>query len=509
MSNFQQFNESEMQAAAYRLTQVANGLQKSYAAGTPGAANSERTGTPALAVQDLSAEIQSLTAQEDDFLLTKGIKILPAKQSLYEYTVKTSAGLNSDLWIGENGIPQETAANHRRTAEPIKIMGVRKSITHLAQQINDLGGYMVDLENDMEKDALLAIGYATERAGYNGGDSFIDASGQIDPLIAANPNGPTRTFRGIQAQIREGNFDSRGISQDFRGFANNRPTIDNAKGSILSRTNINKICTAVNGNRGKITEVHATPEQLRLFQQSFFSMDRGDVSQSYQVRGAGITTEQGSEFKVGTTSGEVVVKSTFMKYDTLFAVPQNGSAGSAPAAPGVLTASQSSGTTTFVAGSQIRYIAQAINAAGQSAPSAELAVSIAADGNNVILSIPYVAGAESFKVFRLEAGETAAITADGLSSHRFIGNVVASRIPSQSTTFVDAQAILPGFTSAVFLPREDRRAKLACIGPRVAKIDFGVRALAYEKGYVSYCAIILELPRQHGLLQNVQEEFVF
>jgi hypothetical protein len=509
MSNFQQFNESEMQSAAQRLQAVANGLAKSFSAGTPGAANAERSGLAAMAIEDLSQDMESLTLEDEDFILTKDIKIVPAKQTLYEYVVKNGAGVDVDVWGMENFLPQESAANYRRVYEPIKVMGIRKSISHLAQTVNDAGGYMMDLEQENEKNALLTLGNATERAGYNGGDLFIDASGSIDATIASNPNGPTRQFRGIQAQIREGNYDVRGISQDFRGYANNRATIDDAKGGALSRTMLDKICTAINGNKGKAVEAHATPEQLRLFRQQFFSMDRGDVSSAYAIRGANVSTEQKSGFMVDTTSGALEIKSTFMKNEMIFAVPMQGSAGSAPAAPGVITSAQSAGSTSYAAGDVIRYIVQSVNFSGRSSNSAEVAVTITASGNNVSLTIPYVAGCEYFKVFRLEAGETAKLTADGVTSHRFIGNVVASRINTQSTTFIDAQAVLPGLNSIVFLPKPERRAVLACIGPRVAKIDFGIRGLASEKGYVSYCAIILKLPRQHGLVQNVQEEISF
>lgn len=509
MSDLLPFNQAHMAVAAAKLEAIANNLgslNKSFSAGTPGAANMERTGLSAIAYDDVSSTMQSITLKDEDFLLTKEIQVVPAKQTLHQYVVKTNVGSDIDVWGMENMIPQENAANYMRVAEVIKVMGIRKSITHLAQQVNDVGGYMLDLEAENEENALLTLNNGLERALYNGGDNYIDASGNVDTQIASNPNGPVRTIRGIQAQIREGNVDARGIIGDFIGYANNRSTVIDNQGQTLTRNVLDDMVTAVNGNKNEVEEIHSTQEQMRLFRAALFPMDRGDVGASYAIRGSDISTINKKGFDIGTSGGPVRAISTIFKYELAYLVPMVGSTGASVAVPTVPTAAQSAGVTQFKSGDIIKYRVQACNVNGRSDGSAELSVTIAADGNNVTLTIPAQAGVEYFRVYRLNNGEvTGFVNKSFIYNHRFIGNVVAAR--QGSTLFTDAQAILPGLDAMVFLPKKEKRAKLAAIGPRVSRIDFGIRGLAAERGYVSYVASVLEQPRAHGLLTNVAAEF--
>jgi hypothetical protein len=507
--SFRSLDQNEISEAAKRLFNVANNLNKSFSAGAPGVANADRTGLASFAIADLSNKMESLTIQEEDFILSKDLKTVNAKQTVYEYNVRTSAGTDLDgVWGTENFQMAESAGNYIRTFELLKVMGVRKSITHQAQIVNDLGGYSQDLNQLQEEEALLTLGEALERALYHGGDGFIDASGAINNLIAADPNGPTRVIRGLQAQIREGNLDPRGINKDFRGYANNRSTVIDAKGSTLTRPLLDKIVTAVNGNRGKIEEAHGTPEQMRLFRASLFPVDRGVIGASYAVRGSDIQTEHKSGFSVDTTNGAVLLRSSLFKNERVYLAPSQSSMGvAAPNPPALALSSQSAGSTSYKAGDVVRYIVQSCSKDGRSFQSSELAVTIAADGNNVVLSITPAANftVEFYQVYRLNPGEVFALNSDGLPNHKFIGRIVAAR--QGATLFVDAQAILPGFNAAVFLPKADKRAELAVLGPRISRIDYGIKGLAQEFGYVSYLACILKLPRQHGMLSNVLEEF--
>jgi hypothetical protein len=503
------FNQAHMAVAAAKLEAIANNLgslNKSFSAGTPGAANMERTGLSAVAYDDVSSTLQSITLKDDDFLLTKEIQTIPAKQTLHQYVLKTNAGSDIDVWGMENMLPQENAAQYMRVAEVIKVMGIRKSITHLAQQVNDVGGYMLDLEAENEENALITLNNSLERALYNGGDSYIDASGNVDTQVASNPNGPVRVIRGIQAQIREGNVDSRGIIGDFIGYANNRSTVIDNAGQTLTRNVLDDMVTAVNGNKNEIEEIHSTQEQMRLFRSALFPMDRGDVGASYAIRGSDISTVNKKGFDIGTSGGPVRAISTVFKFEMIYLIPQVSSTGISIANPGTPSASQSVGLTSFKAGEIIKYRVQACSVNGRSDGSAELSVTILADGNNVTLTIPAQSGVEYFRVYRLNSGETTSqVNKSSIYNHRFIGNVVAAR--QGSTLFTDAQAILPGLDSMVFLPKKEKRTKLAAIGPRVSRIDFGIRGLAQERGYVSYVASILEQPRAHGLLTNVAAEF--
>jgi hypothetical protein len=206
-------------------------------------------------------------------------------------------------------------------------------------------------------------------------------------------------------------------------------------------------------------------------------------------------------------NGDVALRSSIFKNERIYCTPQQSAMGiSAPAAPVLSIGSQSAGSTSYKAGDVVKYIAQSCSQNGRSFQSNELSVVITADGNNVILNITPAANftVEYYQVFALNPGEVFQLTSDGLPNHKLIGKLVAAR--QGVTPFVDARAILPGFNAAVFLPKAANRAQLAVLGPRISRIDYGVRGLAQEFGYVSYLAYLLKLPRQHGLLTNVLEE---
>jgi hypothetical protein len=492
---FQMMNSNDLGVIAKKL----EGLSKSFSAGFPGMQNAGRTQTSAISVDNLESTMRSITLEEQDFLLLKDIQQMPAKQTVYQYVVKTAVRSGVDLWGIENYLPQEDHAKYMRVAEILKIQGIRKTITHMAQLVNEQGGYMVDLEAENDQNAALAMSESLERSLYAGGDYYMDAFGAIDATIAANPNGPIRQIRGIQAQVREGNRSARGIIGDFIGFGNNQATLFDAKGGVLTRELVDKVCVAIRNNRGKAEEAHCTTNQLQAFRTTFFPFERGDMSQWYQIKGAGVDIEPKEGFPLMTVTGNVQFVPSVFKFNRMFPEAVVGSVGSAPSTP-VLTAvpAQSAGTTTYKAGDVVKYVVQAVNIHGMSGASAEKSVTIAADGNKVTLSIDAQAGVEEFWVFRTEANGAS-------GSEAFIGRVIADRSGS-ATSFCDAQAMLPGLDNVIFMPKKANRGKLAVLGSLLSKMKLGRLGLSEETLYVSYLAHILEYPRMYGVVGNVYQE---
>jgi hypothetical protein len=492
---FEQMNAQDLGVIAKKL----EGLSKSFSAGFPGMNNAGRTATSAISVDSLESTMRSITLEEQDFLLLKDIQQMPAKQTVYQYVVKTAVRSGVDLWGVENYLPQEDHAKYMRVAEVLKIQGIRKTITHMAQLVNEQGGYMVDIQAENDQNAALAMSESLERSLYAGGDYYIDSVGAIDATIAANPNGPIRQIRGIQAQVREGNRSARGIIGDFVGFGNNQATLWDAKGGLLTRELVDKVCVSIRNNRGKAEEAHCTTNQLQAFRTTFFPFERGDMSQWYQIKGAGVDVEPKEGFPLMTVTGNVQFVPSVFKFNRMFPEPVTGSVGSAPSTP-VLTAApvQSAGGTTFMLNDVVKYVVQAVNIHGMSGASAEKSVTISANGNKVALSIDAQPGVEEFWVFR-----TAANGASG--SEAFVGRVVADR-SGGATVFVDAEALMPGLDNIVFLPKKANRGKLAVLGSLLSKMQLGRLGLAEETLYVSYLAHILEYPRMHAIVGNVYQE---
>jgi hypothetical protein len=493
MSGFSPLNQQELQVIAEKL----ESLNKSFSAGFPGLSSAGRTGTSAISIDSLEPNVRSITLEDEDFLLTKEIQTLKATQSTYSYVVKTAVRSGVDTWGIETFLPQEDTAQYMRVAEVLKVQGIRKTITHMAQMVNDAGGYMLDLESENDKNAAMSMAEGLERALYVGGDLYIAVDGSIDSMIAANPNAAVRFPRGIQAQIREGNKSARGIIGDFVGYGNNRATTFDAKGSVISRQTVDKVVSAVRENRGRAVEAHCTVDQLRHFRATFFPFERGDIGASYAIRGAGVDAEPKSGFTLATVVGDVQFIPSVFKYTRAYPTPLFTASGNPPTVGTVAAGSQQAGSTTFVAGDVVKYVVQAVSVNGMSDISNEVVVTVTADGNKPVLTIPASATAEEFHVYRTTVGG-----ADG--SWKFCGKVLAVR--GGATTFVDAQAVLPGLDSVIFLPKAQFRAKLATLGNLVSKMKLGLRGLVEETVYVSYLACVLEAPRMHGLLDNAFHE---
>ena len=492
MSGFSPLNQQELQMIAQKL----ESLNKSFAAGFPGLNNAGRTGTSAIAIDSLEPTVRSLTLEDEDFLLTKNVQTLKATQTTYSYVVKTAVRSGIDTWGVETFLPQEDVSQYMRVAEVLRVQGIRKTITHLAQTVNSAGGYMLDLEAENDKNAAMSMAEGLERAMYIGGDMYLDQNGEIDSTLAANPNAPMRMPRGIQAQIREGNKSARGIIGDFVGYGNNRVTFADAKGQVLTRGQVDKLVSAVRENRGRIVEAHCTVDQLVHFRATFFPFERGDLGAAYAIRGANVEAEAKSGFPLQTVVGTVDFIPSVFKYTRAYPEPVMSSSGTI-ATPVIAGTAQVAGNTSFKAGDVVKYVVQAVNIHGISMASAEVSVTIAADGNKVQLTIGAVPGAEEFALFRTAVGGAS-------GTWKACGRVIAAR--AGSTTAVDAQAILPGLDSVVFLPKAQFRAKLAVLGEMLSKMKLGLRGLVEETLYVSYLAVVLEHVRHHGLLDNVYHE---
>lgn len=478
-------------------------LAKSFAAGYQGLQNAGRTGIAALAAEQLDPVLRSITLEDKDFLLTKDIPTLKATQSVYQYTVKTAVRSGVDLAGWEAFLPQEDASQYMRVAEVLKVYGIRKSITQMAMFINEAGGYSVDIEKENDVNAALAMAEALERDLYVGGDYFMDSSGAVDPFVAANVNGPIRQIRGIQANIREGDGSQRGIPGDFIGYGNNRSVVFNRKGGVLDRPFLDKIVTAVRDSRGAVREAHCTTSQLAEFRATFFPLERGNIADMYAIRGAGVTNDEHSKLPIDTVGGPVDFIPTVFKYMRVRPEPVLGSVGTPPSTPTV--AAPAAGATAtgsgFKAGESYRYRVQAVNIAGisQGSTPGTITVGVGDDDKPIQLAITNAAGVEHYMVFRSPKEASGAV-----GTEMFIGKILPSN--GGTTTFTDNGRIVPGLDSVLFLPRDKNRAKLAVLGNLLNKLQLGVKGLAFETVYASYCGCVVDRPRTFALADNVYQQ---
>jgi hypothetical protein len=491
------------QATVKQISDKLDRLSKSFQAGYQGIQNAGRTGVSALAIDSLDPVIKSITLEDKDFMLTKDIPTLKATQSVYNYMLKTAVGVGTDLAGWESFLPQESTSQYMRVAEVLKVYGIRKSISQMASFINDAGGYAADLEKENDLNAALAMAEALERDMYYGGDYFIQsASGYVDATAAANPNGPIRQVRGIQANIREGDQSQRGIAGDFVGYGNNRSVVFDRRGAVMDRTFLDKVSTAVRDSRGAIKEAHCTTSMLAEFRSTFFPFERGSLSEAYAIRGAGITNDEHQGLPIDTVGGTITFLPTVFKYNHSKPRTVVGSVGTAPSTPATPTAAMGSSAagSGFVVGQSYQYKVQAVNISGISSP-AQLAsaISVTLADANIELTITNAANVEYYMVFRTPVEASGAV-----GKEFFIGKILPSI--GATTVFRDNNRIIPGLDSVLFLPTDKNRAKLATLGNLLNKMSLGLKGLAEETVYSSYVGVVVQRPRSFSLVDNVFQQ---
>jgi hypothetical protein len=487
-----------------QLGQKLEHLAKSFnAAGYQGLQNAGRTGMSALAKDQIDPILRNITMQESQFLITKNMPTVDAKQTVHFYKVKTQAQSGLDLAGFENFMPQIDAAQYMTVAEVLKIYGTRQQIGYTAELVNEADGYIVDLEKEADENAALAMANAMERDCYVGGDMFIAADGSVDAQAAAQLNGPIRNARGIQANIREGDKSLRGIPGDFQAYGNNQSVVFDRKGGALERGFVDLVVTAVSNNMGALAEAHCTAGQLRDYRATFLSVERADISAHYAVRGPDISNDHG---KVGhtmdTIGGPVDFKPTIFKYLRQFPQPVISSQGQSPGTPVVasLTAGSSDTGSGMLVGEVYSYRVQACNISGRSVASASQSVTVTNAGAYNELTITNSSEVEYYSVFR-SAKESSAAPA---GKEMLIGHI--AKAPGASTIFRDNGKFIPGFTSILFLPKDKSHCQMIKLGALLNKLDLARLGLGTEKAYVSCWATLVTKPRSLALADNVSEE---
>ena len=500
-SQFEPVGPEAIKAISQRL----ENLSKSFAAGYPGINAAGKTGMAAIANEQLDPVIRSITMTEKDFFITKDIPTIKSTQSVYMYNVKTALGQGVDLAGLEAFLPQQSVSQYMRVGEVLKVYGIRKSITQMAQFLNEEGGYSVDLEKENDENAALEMAQAMERDCYVGGDYYLNNLGQIDFLLAANQMYQfiIRKVRGIQAQIREGNSTARGIPGDFIGYGNNRSVVFNLNGDVMNRSFLDKVVTAVKDNHGRIKEGHCTTSQLAEFRSTFFPFERGDINAAYAIRGAGIQNEEKEGFPIDTVAGSIDFISSVFKYMRQAAVPLSAGNGIMPVTITTVGAPAASATVVgsgFLAGDIYTYVFQTVNIVGMQVGQASAPITVAApDANKAIqVALTLPAGNNINEIFVFRSPKEAA---GDSTKAMFIGKIAI--LPGQtSALLVDNNAVIPGLDSVIFMPRDKNRAKMAIIKNLMNKMDLGVQGTAFETIYTSYWALIVDKPRSFALVDN-------
>lgn len=486
-------------------------LEKSFnAMGYPHANEGGKTGVAALAIVSMDPVMHSIAASEKVFNLIKDIKREKAISSVHKYVVETAvstAGI--DLAGTENFLPSEDISQFETVIEVLKVYGIRKTLGQMAQLSNEAGGFSIDIEKQNEVSAIKALNLQFERDLYSGGDYWLNpTTSLIDPMVANmyfGRNAPCaiRQLRGIQANVREGNMATRGISGDYAAYGNSFITMIDLAGAAIDQDAIDDLACAISSNgQSVVAEAHCTAAQAVEFRKTLFPIQRGDISSKFAVQGPDVSGYEGGGFDVLSVEGPIRFKSCVLKNAVRQkAIPVNGSAGVAPSAP-TLAAQASTAitgvTSPFTAAQSIRVVVQAGSINGLSSPTAAT-LTVTNAGEAAKVRITHVAGADHYVLFANPAGNTTV----GLEG--FVGRVLVPAGTAVGGVFDISLsgAILPSFEDVVFMPADDgNRCKLATLGNLINKVPLGVQGLAFETAFASYLCLVLPKPRSFGLLTN-------
>lgn len=485
--------------ALHETKQIIEGLAKSFpSAGYQNLSAGGRVGLGALSVESLEDMVRSITIEDKDFMLIKDIPTQAIKSTVHSYRIKTGIG-DHDVAGFENFMPGEVSSTFMTVSEVLKVYGTMKTMGHMTEAVNAANGYVVDLNDENEKDAALLITAQMERDFYHGGDYFLDSNGNIDGNVAAQLGTRLRQVRGIQANVREGDKTARGIPLDWEATHANRSVVKDQAGAALNRTDLDSIVSAVGDAGNLIREGHTTSECLRAFRASLFPIERADINTAYMIRGSGITNDEHQGVPVETIKGTVMLIANRFKYYRDFPVPRGQS--SLPNTPAVaLAMGGASVSSGFIAGQVFRYRVQAVNINGMSVASASQSITIGAgqDGYPVDITITNAADVEYYAVYRTVANAAAG------TSEMFVGNIL--KAGGASTVFRDAGKIRPGLSTMLLVPKDKNRAKMLTLGSMMDKLELGRQGLALQTIYVSYLACMVQAPRAFGLLDNVYQE---
>lgn len=465
--------------------------------------------------KDRSDNHFNISMEEKDFYFVKDMTDVKADGMSYSYTMKTQ---NGDMWadhaLFENGLGKESMPNYGQVAIPIKIYGIKTSVSHLARLINQGDSFGVDIEDEELTSAIISITRSQEHDASFGLDYFINEAGNIENLVFnTNQIGTTRRMNlrhatGIQAHIRAHNFSARTIAPEKAGYGNIQSIVQDLKGKVISQEDLDRIIEPSISQGGEIDEALCSIPQARAFRAQFFAMQRGDINTSFAINGPKVDgSPERKGFPVETLDGIVWFRpQRYRRLQMRRPTFSSNAIGQMPDTPAVPTlTSVPDQNTSFKAGQKVKISIQAVNIAGLSSHR-HIEHTIAADGEGIKIEIPFSAYAEKFHVYATPPSAN-----PSEADLHFVGQALADMLGV--TTFLHKEAIMSGLESLLMSPRKDFKIggkanwfRAVVGGKSMYELDLAFMGAHYERSIMSYFQYICVWGRTYILLDNVGAE---
>lgn len=451
-------------------------LKKALEAGGYNAAPGSLTQGSALQMEDLSPVMNVATFDDSKIKLQKIFKVVPAKGTLVQFNRQLDYGVFGGSAVLEGAVGQEETSSYVRAVVPMAYYVHVRRHTLQANMIQAFDG--VKAEDRVEADAALKISGDIEFHLFRGKAMYSNA-GVFDgnPLaMSADEAG----MHGLDPQIRVSDSDRNTQDLMFNEYGADGSVAIN-QGGTLTQSTIEDVYARAQMNHGAPEKMYLDPLTHSAYNKIAHNKERIVLAGSPQAATGASLKEQ------WVAGGAIALESSrFLSAKTSPARARQNT----PAAPSA-SSGQSAGSTSFLLNEVYVYSVTAAGDAGESPASADVSVTISANGNQVALTITPAGGiaARYFNVYRTRAGET---------RKAFIGRVKNSG--AATTTFVDLNNRLPFAISAFAL---DMRGMEIAELSSYKSVELAMTDLSKPKAFFRFCTLTVKLPRFNILVDNV------
>lgn len=452
-------------------------LVKALEAGNYNAAPGTLTQGSALQVEDLSPVMVNVTYGTEHIKLQKMLKVDSCKSVLAQFDRQLSYGQFGGSAQVEGAVGQDETSDIVRVVVPMCFYSHTRRVTLVANMISTVDGKKA--EERAAADAAMKIAADVEFDLFRGKSDFSNA-GVFDgnPLaIAQIPN-----ILGLDAQIRQSDIQTNAKDLMFAEFGSDLSVVIPG-GGVLTQHMIEDAAVRSAMNLGNADKLLVDPLVLSAYNTLAFGKERIILAGSPQEA-------TGADLRRQWVSGGTVQIEASRFLSGKFKPARARSNG--PAAPTFVgPATLAAGTTGFKATEKYTYYVTAVNEIGEGPASVSQVVTVATDGQQILLHIAPQPTARYFNVYRTKAGGSVA-------SARFIGRVVNSG--GSETTFVDLGNKLPGFVTGYLVQGDTMEIKE--LSP-YSRMKLAQTDLSIPEAHFRFLTLAVTEPRKNALIDNL------
>lgn len=454
-------------------------LRKALEAGNYNVAPGSLLQGAALQVSDISPIMENVCFQDEHIILQKMIRSEKCKTNLVQFDRQLSYGIFGGSAALEGAVGQEETSEYVRAVVPIAYYVHIRRVSLAANMVETVDG--IRAEDRAATDAARKIAGDIEFDLFRGKADFTTA-GVFDGnpnFIPVSPN-----MLGLDPQIRQS--DNQRTTQDAM-FASYGSAASNVipGGGTLTQANIQDAQVRSNLNMGNANRLIVDPVVLANYNKIAFGKERIVLANTPQdATGATLSRQWGFGGPVE------LVASRFLSGKTK-PLQQRATSPNPPTTVTAASVTVAGVVTPFLTGQVYTYYVTSETEMGESAPTAPVSVTVAANGDELRLTITPPAGiVRSFSIYRTLAGGAAATA-------KFIGRIINN---GGTTLFIDLGNKLPGFVTG-YLVQGDTMA-IKELAP-YSRVPLAVTDLTKPEAHFRFCCLTVYQPRKNVLIDNL------